>query len=113
MTWQWFYMIHINLNIVDNLCVPEDELTKNRLRKIQPVIAVVRNRCRAIERKETAFTIDEQMIPFLGRCSFRQFVKNFVGLVLDLNLDDIYHGNTTPLKNTGIGHVSNFALTRK
>ncbi|KAG5888302.1 hypothetical protein JTB14_022190 [Gonioctena quinquepunctata] len=71
---------------------------------------LVQNRCKAIERKEkTAYSIDEQMIPFLGRCPVRQFaknkprpvgLKNFVvtssdGLVLDF---EIYQGDTTPLK---------------
>ncbi|KAG5884072.1 hypothetical protein JTB14_033889 [Gonioctena quinquepunctata] len=106
---QRFYIIRVNLHVVDNLSVPEDE--KKRLWRIQPVIDLVRNRCKAIERKEkTAFSIDEQMIPFLGRCPVRQFVrnkprpvgaKNFVvttvdGLVLDF---EIYQGDTTPLKN--------------
>lgn len=112
---QRFYMIRVNLHVVDNLSVPEDEQKKNRLWKIQPVINRVRNRCKSIERKEkTAFSIDEQMIPFLGRCPVRQFVKNkprpvglknFVvttsdGLIMDF---EIYQGNTTPLKDKELG----------
>ncbi|KAG5877986.1 hypothetical protein JTB14_032217 [Gonioctena quinquepunctata] len=106
---QRFYIIRVNLHVVDNLSGPEDE------KKEQIVIDLVRNRCKAIERKEkTAFSIDEQMIPFLGRCPVRQCVrnkprpvwlKNFVvttsdGLVLDF---EIYEGDTTPLKNKELG----------
>ncbi|XP_050305076.1 piggyBac transposable element-derived protein 3-like [Anthonomus grandis grandis] len=115
MTRQRFYMIRVNLDVVDNLSVSEEEQKKNRLWIIQPVIDLVRNRCKAIERKEKiAFSIDEQMIPFLGRCPVRQFVKikprpvglkNFVlttsdGLVLDF---EIYQGITTPLKDRDLG----------
>ncbi|CAH1365808.1 unnamed protein product, partial [Tenebrio molitor] len=72
-----FYMLRTNLHVVDNLGLTEETKKSNRLWKIQPVIDCVRNRCRALERKEKcAFSIDEQMIPFLGRCPVRQFVKN-------------------------------------
>jgi Transposase IS4 len=112
---QRFYTIRVNLHVVDNLSVSEDEKKENKLWKIQPVIDLVRNRCKALERKEkTAFSIDEQMIPFLGRCPVRQFVKNkprpvglknFVvttsdGLMMDF---EIYQGNTTPLKDRELG----------
>jgi hypothetical protein len=110
-----FYMLRTNLHVVDNLGVTEETKKSNRLWKIQPVIDCVRNRCRALERKEKcAFSIDEQMIPFLGRCPVRQFVKNkprpvglknFVvttsdGLVLDF---EIYQGTTTRLTNRELG----------
>lgn len=78
----------------------------NVLWKVQLMIDSVRNRCLAIPRTGCNYSIDEQMIPFLGRCPrpLKQYVKNkprpvglknFVittsfGLVLDF---EIYQGN--------------------
>jgi hypothetical protein len=107
-------MLRTNLHVVDNLGVTEETKKSNRLWKIQPVIDSVRNRCRALERNEKCTSIDEQMIPFLGRCPVRQFIKNkprpvglknFVvttsdGLVLDF---EIYQGTTTRLTNRELG----------
>jgi hypothetical protein len=109
-----YYMLRTNLHVVDNLGVTEETKKSNRLWKIQPVIDSVRNRCRALERNEKCTSIDEQMIPFFGRCPVRQFVKNkprpvglkdFVvttsdGLVLDF---EIYQGTTTRLTNRELG----------
>ncbi|KAE9543640.1 hypothetical protein AGLY_002036 [Aphis glycines] len=83
---------------------------------MQPLIDFVRNRCLSIDRSSTYYSIDEQMIPFLGRCQIRQFVKgkprpvglkNFVittsdGLIIDF---EIYQGLTTlfPDKTLGLG----------
>lgn len=79
------------------------------------MIDMVRNRCRELTRPEkSSFSIDEQMIPFLGRCPIRQYVqnkprpvglKNFVlttskGIVLDF---EIYQGSTTPFENKDLG----------
>lgn len=81
------------------------------------MIELIRNRCRALERKpNSSFSIDEQMIPFLGRCPVKQYVrnkprpvglKNFVlttsdGLILDF---EIYQGVTSSfeIKKFGLG----------
>ena len=42
--------------------------------KVQSVVEIVRNRCRALEQAEFNIT-DEQMIPFPGRCPAPQYVK--------------------------------------
>ncbi|KAG8251040.1 hypothetical protein J6590_089080 [Homalodisca vitripennis] len=48
----------------------------NRLWKVQPIIDAVRKRCLELERGSGTYSIDEQIIPFLGSCPVRQVVKN-------------------------------------
>ncbi|KAJ3641453.1 hypothetical protein Zmor_027960 [Zophobas morio] len=110
-----FYQLRVNFHVEDNMGISEEKKKKNRLWKIQPMIDMVRNRCRELTRPEkSSFSIDEQMIPFLGRCPIRQYVqnkprpvglKNFVlttskGIVLDF---EIYQGSTTPFENKDLG----------
>lgn len=101
------------LHYVDTQHPPEDHMS-NRLWKVQPIIDTVRDACRSIPREITNYSIDEQMIPFTGRCLLKQYVKgkprpvglkNFVvttskGLVVDF---EIYQGKTTPLPETQYG----------
>lgn len=106
-----FYLLRVNFHIVDVLGVPEEIQKKNRLWKFQPMVDMVRNRYRSMERKpRSSYSIDEQMIPFLGKCPVRQFVrnkprpmglKNFVlatseGKILDF---EIYQGKSTPFEH--------------
>lgn len=86
----------------------------NPLWKVQPMINQVRNGCYKQERIPGYYSIDEQMIPFTGRCPLRQVVKNkprpvglknYVlttsdGLMLDF---DIYQGAKTMFGNTNLG----------
>lgn len=110
-----FYLLRVNFHVVDVLGIPNEIQKQNRLWKFQPMIDMIRNRCRAMERKSrSSYSIDEQMIPFLGRCPVRQFVrnkprpvglKNFVlttseGKVLDF---EIYQGKTTPFEHKELG----------
>lgn len=105
MTRDRFFQLRVNLHFTN---LVSDEMKKNnKLWKVQPLIDFVRNRCLSIERSSTYYSIDEQMIHFLGRCQLRQFVKgkprpvglkNFVittsaGLIIDF---EIYQGLTTP-----------------
>lgn len=89
-------------------------MKSNKLWKVQPVIDFVRSRCLVIDRFSTYYSIDEQMILFLGRCAVRQFVKgktrpvglkNFLittseGLIINF---EIYQGQTTPLPDKTLG----------
>ncbi|KAL4154140.1 hypothetical protein QTP88_001973 [Uroleucon formosanum] len=82
--------------------------------KVQPIIDCVQKACREIPRYIGMYSIDEQMVPFTGRCPHRQFVKNkprpvglknFVittskGLVLDFEL---YQGSDTPFDDRTLG----------
>lgn len=99
--------------------VPEDQPTSpedrlNPLWKVQPVIDKVKQTCCKLERVPCSYSIDEQMIPFTGRCSLRQVVrnkprpvglKNFVlttseGLMLDF---EIYLGARTAFAERDLG----------
>lgn len=89
----------------------------DKLCKIRPIIDPILRKCHSLPRSKH-MSIDEQMIPFSGRCEYRQYVpakpnplglKNFVlaardGLVLDF---DVYVGkNTLPqdvMKSLGLG----------
>lgn len=109
-----FFMFRTNLHIVDKGAVTAEEKTQNRLWLVQPLIDAVRNRCLQLPRSHSTYSIDEQMVPFLGKCPVRQYVpgkprpvglKNFVittsnGLVLDF---EIYQGDTTPFPDKSLG----------
>ncbi|XP_030747111.1 piggyBac transposable element-derived protein 3-like [Sitophilus oryzae] len=110
-----FYLLRVNFYVVDILGVPGEIQKENRLWKLQPMIDMIRNHCRSLERKpRSSYSIDEQMIPFLGRCPVRQYVrnkprpvdlKNFVlttseGKILDF---EIYQGKLTPFENKDLG----------
>lgn len=110
-----FFMLRVNLHRVDNLGTTEVQQKANRLWKVQPVITAVRTRCLQLERGSGTYSIDEQMIPFLGSCPVRQVVKNkprpvglknYVitssnGLMLDF---EVFQGSTTPFSDTSLGH---------
>ncbi|XP_071036635.1 piggyBac transposable element-derived protein 3 [Parasteatoda tepidariorum] len=97
----------------------------NKLWKVQPIINQVRNVCLNLPRDQRSFSIDEQMIPFLGRAPVKQYVKNkprpvglknFVltascGLVLDFI---VYQGETTNFvhKELGLGPAVVLTLVR-
>jgi hypothetical protein len=68
-----FFQLRVNLHFTNSV---SNEIKKtNKLWKVQPIIDFVKNRCLEIDRSSTYYSIDEQMVPFLGRCHIRQFVK--------------------------------------
>lgn len=103
----------------------KNERSSNKLWKVQPVIDSVRNHCHSLPRESKTYSVDEQMIPFMGRCSQRQYVankprpvglKNFLfttpqGLTLDF---EIYQGQTRDLpdRSFGLGPAVVLHLTR-
>lgn len=117
-----FFKLREALHVVVQNDVTEAEKKANVFWKVQPIIDSVRNACLKIPREENGqYSIDEQMIPFTGRCPVRQSLpgkprgvglKNEVlttskGLVLDF---EIYQGKTTPLPEENIGLGSAFVL---
>ncbi|XP_053600445.1 piggyBac transposable element-derived protein 3-like [Plodia interpunctella] len=111
-----FLQLRNALHVVDTDTPPplkENELP-NPLWKVQPVIDCILRACYKLERVPGFYSIDEQMIPFTGRCPVRQVVKNkprpvglknFVattseGLMVDF---EIYRGAKTMFGNTNLG----------
>ena len=108
-----FFQLRTCLHFVDTIVVNENA-RHNKLWKVQPVIDRVRNKCKAIPRNSRYYSVDEQMIPFTGRCPLKQYVKNkprpvglknFVvttsaGIVMDF---EIYQGTCTPLPESELG----------
>jgi len=94
----------------------------DRFWKIKPIIDSIRNACLSIPRNVSCYSIDEQMIQFLGRTPYRQYVRNkprpvglkhFVittskGLVFDF---EIYQGENSPLdRSLGLGPKPNLTF---
>jgi hypothetical protein len=77
-----FFLIRNNLTCRDYARVPDAEKDSNKFWKVAPLLDSIRNACLQNPRS-TNVSIDEQMIPFHGKVSMRQFVKgkpNPVGL---------------------------------
>ncbi|XP_047107016.1 uncharacterized protein LOC124776210 [Schistocerca piceifrons] len=109
-----YFKLRNHLHFVNNL---RDQDRSDKLWKVRPVINVFRNKCLALPRSKH-LSIDEQMIPFSGRCAMKTYVpskpnplglKNFIlassdGLILDFI---IYTGKgtvpDTELKEIGLG----------
>ncbi|CAL1264790.1 unnamed protein product [Larinioides sclopetarius] len=102
MTRDRFFELRNYMHFADNSALRDDS---DKLSKIRLFIDCVKKKCITLPRPKH-ISIDEQMIPFSGRCQFRQYMpsnsnplklKNFVlasteGLVLDFKL---YHGKGT------------------
>ncbi|XP_064488414.1 piggyBac transposable element-derived protein 3-like [Ornithodoros turicata] len=94
-----FFTLRSNLKAVNDLDVPDEEKKTDRLRKVRPLLNQGKKACRELPRT-AAVSIDEQIIPFTGATTFKQYVpgkphpnrlKNFVlaspaGLVLDFEI---------------------------
>lgn len=116
MTRNRFYELRNHLHSV-NSAAPTEEQKKDKLFLVRPILKAFSAACLALPWTQK-LAIDEQMIPFSGRCAMRQYVpskpnpvglKNFMlaapdGLVLDYM---IYTGkNTLPeedIKGYGLG----------
>ncbi|XP_064475770.1 piggyBac transposable element-derived protein 3-like [Ornithodoros turicata] len=104
-TRQRYFELRSRLKVVKDIEISPDERKKDRLWKIRPLLARVLQGCHSLPR-ELCLSIDEQMVPFTGRTSLRQYVprkpnpeglKNFVlaspaGLIMDF---EIYQGKGT------------------
>lgn len=113
-----FFKLRNYMHLVDNLRISEEHKKLNKLWKVQPAIEALLKKCRTLPHTKH-LSVDEQMIPFTGTSSLRQYVKNkpnpvglknFIlatpqGLVLDFF---VYQGASTwpsgkPEPELGIG----------
>ncbi|XP_045492376.1 piggyBac transposable element-derived protein 3-like [Colias croceus] len=108
-----FLVLRNALHVIDS-DIPAANDTGNPLWKVQPMIDKVKQTCNKLERVPGFYSIDEQMIPFTGRCQLRQVVKNkprpvglknFVlttseGLMLDF---EIYRGARSTIGDSSLG----------
>lgn len=73
MTRARFLKIRNCLHVVDVNNPPQN---RNRLWKVQPVLDAVKGGCNKILRQPGNYSIDEQMVPFVGKTTLKQYVPN-------------------------------------
>lgn len=123
-----FFRLRNYMHFVDNLIVSEETKQKNKLWKVQPIIDAFKNKSLKLP-LSVRLSVDEQILPFHGTTSLKQFVKGkpnpvglkiFIlaspnGLVLDFV---VYEGASTwsggqPNKDLGVaGTVVDYLLQR-
>lgn len=118
-----FMKLRNNLHVVESDTPPASDWV-NPLWKVQPVIEAVKQGCNKILRTPGRFSVNEQIIPFIGNCHLRQVaknkprpvgLKNFVvttseGLMVDF---EIYYGNNPAFSHPlGLGPAAVLRLIR-
>ncbi|GBM48056.1 hypothetical protein AVEN_34382-1 [Araneus ventricosus] len=77
-----FFQIRSNLKVINDNDVSDDSKKSDKFWKVRPLLSKIWERCLQQERPRIV-SIDEQIIPFHGQISMRQYVKgkpNPVGL---------------------------------
>lgn len=67
-----FFQLRSCLHLVDNLARPQNCVDK--LYKVRPIINAVKKRINQLDMEEVV-CVDEQMIPFTGQLSIKQYIK--------------------------------------
>lgn len=67
-----FFQLRNNLHCVNNLDIPVN--CEDKLYKVRPLYDAIRNRCTELHLEEN-LCIDEQIVPFRGHLSIKQYVK--------------------------------------
>ena len=108
------------LHFADNSRCNFADPPRDRLYKIRPVIDFVKARCREVYYPSTELCVDESLVLFKGRSSFRQFIKTkrarfgikiyqlctSSGVLLDFL---VYHGNSS----AELTQIPDFSITEK
>lgn len=109
MTRNRFFQLRSKIKVVDDQLVTPNMKEVDRFWKIRPIVSSIEKGCRENERCQNV-AIDEQIIPFTGKCKMKQVVKgkhypegikvfiqaNPNGLPLDLYL---YQGQGTSVES--------------
>lgn len=74
MTRNRFYKLRNHLHFVDS-SVRTDKQKKEQLHLVRPILDSFQSACRLLPRTAQV-SIDKQMIPFSGRCKFRQYLPS-------------------------------------
>ena len=70
-----YFLLRKHLKVVDDNTISEEERNDDNLWRLRPYLERIRSGCLEIPRPRDCCE-DEQMIPFTGRASIRQHVKN-------------------------------------
>ena len=113
LTCQLFELIGTFIHLV----TPAEEIASigNPLRKLQPLIDHIKNKCFEFYQPRREMSIDERMVKSKARCHFKQYMKNKPtkwGFKLWVLADmtrytvdfDIYTGRTTEKSDSGLSH---------
>lgn len=125
MTRNRFFQLRSNLHIINNESIPLGN--KDKFIKVRPLYDLIKKKCNSLP-KERNLSIDEQMVPFKGHLSVKQYMKGkpcpwgikiFIlagesGIVYDFI---IYQGATTEFdestqKKLGLGGAVVLYLTK-
>ncbi|KAL3193819.1 hypothetical protein MRX96_000111 [Rhipicephalus microplus] len=70
-----FFLLRSNLCCQLDDDISDDDKKSERLWKVAPFVEMVRKGCLGLERPN-CFCVDEQVIPFSGRCPMKQYIPN-------------------------------------
>ncbi|KAJ8938648.1 hypothetical protein NQ314_011387 [Rhamnusium bicolor] len=68
-----FFQLRTNLHCVNNLEIPQN--CNDKLYKVRPLYDAIRDRCLQLDLEEN-LCINEQIVPFRGQLSIKQYIKN-------------------------------------
>ncbi|KAE9521970.1 hypothetical protein AGLY_017629, partial [Aphis glycines] len=124
MTRDRFFQLRSNLHIIDNNSIPINN--KDKFIKVRPLYDLIKKKCNSLV-KERNLSVDEQMVPFKGTLSVKQYMKGkpcpwgikiyvLAGQSGTVNDFLLYQGGSTEInsdlqKQFGIGGATVLQLT--